>query len=210
MRQYLRCIAGVDRSVGKIMATLDEMKLSDSTVVAYTSDHGFFLGEHGLSGKWLMHEESIRIPMIIRDPRLPAARRGQRAEQMVLNIDLAPTLLDLAGLAPAQAADGRSLAPPLRGETVDWRQDFFYEHHYDAGGRIPRTEGVRTTDWKYITYFDVQPPYEELYDLKRDPHEEHNLAADPGHRAELDRLRAMYRSYVERFPPAALPAHKPM
>lgn len=147
--------------------------------IVFTSDNGFFLGEHGLSGKWLMHEESIRVPLIIRYPKLPARMKGRRLGQMALNIDLSPTLLELAGLAIPPGTDGRSLKPLLTGERLDWRQDFFYEHHFDYGGRIPRTEGLRTVDWKYITYFDVEPPFEELYDLRRDPLEESNLATDP-------------------------------
>ncbi|MEX2561408.1 MAG: sulfatase, partial [Pirellulales bacterium] len=196
VRQYLRCLAGVDRSVGKILDVLDELRLADQTVVVYTSDHGFFLGEHGLSGKWLMHEESIRVPLIVRDPALPAERRGKTSDELVLNLDLAPTIVDLAGLPLPAGTDGASLRPLLAGEQADWRQDFFYEHHFHYGGRIPRTEGVRTKDWKYITYFDVEPAHEELYDLAHDPIEERNLAGDPAFDDRLDDMRRLYRQYL--------------
>lgn len=205
VKDYLRLVAGVDRSVGTIRQALDELKLADNTVIAFSSDNGFFLGEHGLSHKWLMHEESIRIPLIVRDPRLPEPRRGALSDELVLNIDLAPTLLELSGTEIPPATDGRSLAPLLRGEQVGWRTDFFYEHHFHNAGTIPRTEGVRTRDWKYITYFDVDPPYEELYDMRRDRFEQHNLAADPDQLQRLHDFRRRYQQEVTRLGPAALP-----
>ncbi|HLJ10727.1 MAG TPA: sulfatase [Planctomycetaceae bacterium] len=205
VKQYLRCIAGVDRSAGQIKALLDELKLTDNTVIVVSSDNGFFLGEHGLSHKWLMHEESIRIPLVIRDPRLPERLRGRRLDNIVLNIDLAPTLVDLAGAEIPKGTDGRSLKPLLAGENVPWRSDFFYEHHFHYGGKIPRTEGVRTSRWKYITYYDVEPAFEELYDLAADPHEEHNLAGDAAHREQLEILRKRYREYLMQFGPPVLP-----
>src|SRR5262249_50646765 len=97
VKQYLRCVVGVDRSVGAIVADLDKRQLTDNTLILYTSDHGMFLGEHGLVGKWLMHEESIRVPFIVRYPKLPAAMQGKRVRELALNIDIAPTLLDFAG-----------------------------------------------------------------------------------------------------------------
>src|SRR5262245_6893794 len=145
VRQYLRCIAGVDRSVGQIMATLEHRKMAANTVVLFTSDNGFFLGERGLDHKWLMHEESIRVPMIVRDPRLPADRRGQRPHQMALNIDVAPTLLELAGVAIPAGLDGRSLRPLSLGTDTGWRGWIFYEHHYVRDGAIPLTKSIRTT-----------------------------------------------------------------
>ena len=197
VREYLRCVAGIDRSVGKIFAALEERHLADNTIVVFASDNGFFLGEHGMSGKWLMHEESIRVPLVVRDPRVPAAARGQTRRELALNIDLAPTLLDLAGLEVPAAMDGQSLRPLVEGETSPaWRSDFFYEHHFSNGGTIPRTEGVRTLDHKYITYYDVEPRYEELYDLAHDPHEQSNLAADPAQAEVLSTLRARHREYL--------------
>lgn len=205
VRQYLRCIAGVDRSVGRILETLDELKLAGNTVVIYASDNGFLLGEHGMSHKWLMYEESIRVPLVIRDPRLPAAQRGRTCDDLVLNIDVAPTILDLAGVEIPSDLDGRSLAPLLRGQPTAWRDDFFYEHHYDHGGKIPRTEGIRNRDWKYVTFFDVDPPHEELFNLRTDPLEERNLAADPAHRSQLDAMRSRYRGIIKVLPPPVLP-----
>jgi arylsulfatase A-like enzyme len=208
IKQYLRCIAGVDRSVGKIMGVLDELKLKDDTAVVYSADNGFFLGERGLSHKWLMHEESIRVPLIVRYPKLGADQRGKRLAPLALNIDIAPTVLDLAGVKVPEKMDGRSLKPLLEGKSVEWRTDFFYEHHFHYNGKIPRTEGVRTADWKYITYFDVNPPYEELYDLKNDPQEEKNLATDAAHQERLAALRTLYKQHVAKLPAAVVPAKK--
>jgi len=209
VKQYLRLVAGMDRAVGRIQQALADRALDANTVVLFTSDNGFFLGERGLSHKWLMHEESIRVPLVLRDPRLPHARRGAQVDHLVLNLDVAPTLLAMAGLTIPQAMDGQDLRGVLGGTQSELREDFFYEHHFHFGGRIPRTEGVRQRDWKYITYYDVDPPYEELYDLSHDPHEEHNLAASPAHRPRLLALRARYQLYLAQLGPPLLPAGPP-
>lgn len=202
VRRYLQCIAGVDRSVGRILAALDALGQTDSTLTLYTSDNGFFLGEHGLSGKWFAYEESIRVPLLARWGGVAGALRGQRVDAMALNLDLAPTILDAAGLGPPRGMDGRSLRPLLAGRRPPWRQDFFYEHHYWHGGKIPRTEAVRTTTHKYIRYIDPAPAIEELYDLRADPREARNLAPDPAAAATLEAMRAMWREHLRRLGPA--------
>ncbi len=204
VKQYLRCIAGVDRSVGRILKVLDELNLEENTIVVFTSDNGYLLGERGLWGKWLMYEESIRIPLIIRDPRMPAAVRGMRPDQLVLNIDLSPTLLDLAGIEIPPGINGRSLAPLLRGKAIPWRDDFFYEHHF-RGGKLPDVEGIRTTEWKYVVYRDTNLAEEELYDLVHDPAEERNVADNPAHAERLKTMRARYREYVDTLLPPLVP-----
>jgi arylsulfatase A-like enzyme len=204
VKQYLRCVAGVDRSVGLIDKALADAKRSDNTVSLYTADNGFFLGERGWNHKWLMHEESIRVPLIVRNPLVK--ERGSKRDEMALNIDIAPTILALAGLTTPKEIDGRDLSPLIDGKKAEWRSHFFYEHHYyvsrDPKNNIPRTEGVRTADAKYITYFDVDLPFEELYDLKADPREERNLAADPKSAAKLAEMKALYRAEVAKLPPA--------
>ena len=192
--QYYRLIEGLDFCVGEIMRELQQRGLSDNTVVVFTSDNGHFAGEHGFFGKWLMHEESLRVPLIIRDPRLTAERRGQVSQAMALNIDLAPTLLELAATAVPATMQGRSLLPLLRDPAASWREDFFYEHLYRNSttppDRIEPSEGVRTRDWKYILWIDQTGPLrEELYDLRNDPFEMHNRAADPADREQLEKLR---------------------
>lgn len=198
VRSYYRLITGVDRVVGHIRRTLAELGLDRDTVIVFTSDNGFYLGEHGLAGKWLMHEPSIRTPMIIYDPRLPEKARGLRRPEIALNIDLAPTLLALAGLEIPRSVQGRSLVPLLDPEARPrWRKDFFYEHTFTARGWIPRVEGVRGERWKYTRYLDTDPLFEELYDLETDPHEERNRARDPSCRAVLEQMRARYRLWKD-------------
>ncbi len=197
VKDYYRLIAGIDDAVGQILKKLQEKGLADNTVIIFTSDNGFFLGEHGLAGKWFAYEESIRLPLVIYDPRLPRERRGSRIPQMALNIDIAPTIFDLAGADIPDDVQGRSLVPLLRGESVPWRTEFFYEHLFEHP-RIPKSEGVRTERWKYVRYVDFDPPYEQLFDLKTDAYEEHDLARDPNWAAQLDQMRAKWRRWRER------------
>jgi arylsulfatase A-like enzyme len=187
-RDYYRLITGVDRAIGEILAQLDQNHLRENTVIIFTSDNGYFLGEKGFEGKWLMYEESIRTPLVIYDPRLPASNRGRHIDPMTLNLDLAPTLLGLAGVEVPRPMKGRSLVPFIQGESPSWRTDWYYEHLF-AHPKIPRNEGVRTDRWKYIRYIDIQPVYEELYDLTNDPFEETNLASIPEHQTVLKTLR---------------------
>jgi arylsulfatase A-like enzyme len=195
-RTCYRLVEGVDRAVGRIMTALRELNLDDHTVVIFTSDNGACRGAHGLSGKWLMYEESIRVPLIIRDPRLPARLRGSRREQMVLNIDLVPTMLRLAGAPVPPVMHGRDLGPLLSGSPVRWRDDWYYEHTYTPeDDRLPiaRSEGVRTTRWKYVRYIDLTPRYEQLFDLADDPLERRNLAGNEEHQKTLAALRERWR-----------------
>ena len=197
IRTFYRLITRVDVAVGKIMAELEELGLDDNTVVIYTSDHGEFQGAHGLAGKWLMHEESIRVPFVIRDPRLPATR-GTRREEMVLSIDLAPTMLALAGLTIPESIQGRDLGPLVVGQQVDWRKDWYYEHVYQTKPPrrpIVKCEGVRTDLWKYIRYSEYDPAFEQLFDLANDPHEQRDLSGEEEHQATLIELRARCDEY---------------
>lgn len=192
VRDYLRLITGMDREIGRILDALEKDGALDNTLIVFTSDNGFYLGEHGLAGKWFMHEESIRVPLIIRAPGPPAPRR---VDALALNIDVAPTVLDFAGVAAPARMQGRSLRPWLEGRAPEsWRDDFFYEHHFSFGGRIPDSEGVRTTEWKYIRYTGSEPPVESLFHLAADPGEQQDLAGDP---AQADRLRELRGRWEE-------------
>jgi len=199
IRLYYRLISGVDAAIGTILAELTKRKIADNTVILFLSDNGMLLGEHGLSGKWLMYEESIRIPLIIRDPRSPIEERGHPRDEMVLNIDIAPTILDLAGVAIPSGMQGRSLTPLVLGQSTPWRRDWFYEHLFTLPNRapIPKSEGVRTERWKYIRYTEESPPYEELYDLMLDPLEEHNVSPLPENAEILGGLRARWKELRE-------------
>lgn len=198
VKDYYRLLTGVDEWVGRLQEKLEAMGEADNTVIIYSSDNGFYLGDRGLAGKWYMHEESIRLPLIIHDPRLPAANRGQRRDEMVLNIDVAPTILDLAGVSIPEVMQGESLTPLARGDHPDWRTEFLYEHRIDIR-TIPKSEGVRTERWKYVRYTESEPLVEELYDLESDPLEEHNLAADSDHADQLAALREKWRELGDRF-----------
>ncbi len=197
IRTDYRLITRADLAVGQIMDALRQSGHDERTVVIFTSDNGEFQGAHGLTGKWLMYEESIRVPLIIRDPRLPAELRGRRCEEMALSVDLAPTMLGLAGVPIPDTMQGRDLGPLVRGERVAWRDDWYYEHTYahPPQHRIPKTEGVRTKQWKYTRYTDFTPPYEQLFDLAADPQELKNVADDPAHAEILDKLRKRCDEY---------------
>jgi arylsulfatase A-like enzyme len=211
VKAYYRLVTGVDREVGRLMKLLSDSGLDQNTVIVYSSDNGFYLSEHGLAGKWFTHEESIRTPLIITDPRLPPSSQNRRISQMTLNIDIAPTLLDLAGAPIPPSMQGRSLRPLLQDTAPDWRREWFYEHHFRSNGWIPATEGVRTPRWKHVLHIDEKPPFEELYDLASDPRETRNLARSPRHHAERERFlsrRAAWIRALEEWRPDA-PWHDP-
>lgn len=196
-KDYYRLIFGIDREVGRIMAELEKCGLAINTVVIFTSDNGYFLGDRELSDKFFMYEESLRDPLIICDPREPAGSRARSEDAMTLNIDFAPTMLSLAGVTPPAGMQGRSLIPLVENQhPADWRTEFFYEHHF-APDIVPPSEGVRTERWSYIRWVDEKPLIEELYDLKTDSLEGHNQAADPEHAQTLAQLRACWEKYRE-------------
>lgn len=192
VKDYYRLLNGVDRELGRMRAELKRLGLEDNTVIIFTSDHGFYLGERGLAGKWFAHEESIRIPLIIHDPRQEKPFSGMLPE-FALNIDFAPTILDFAGLPTPDCMQGRSLKPLLNRKLTDWRTDFFYEHHF-IPDRLPESEAIRTERWKYIRWGAPKPGGEELYDLREDPQETRNLVEDPAHRETLVQLRKRFET----------------
>ena len=204
LKDYYRLITGMDRAVGEIVAALEERGLADRTLIVFTSDNGLLLGEHGLTGKWLMYEESIRTPLFVVWPGLPAARRGARAGQMALNVDIAPTLLDAAGIRAPARMQGRSLRPLVFGGNVAWRGEWFFEHRLYWPG-IPVSEGVRRARWKYVRYIFEQPVYEQLFDLAADPFEERDVLHTPEvyerqpalYDKQLRLLRARWRALGE-------------
>jgi len=190
VKKYYRLITEVDQVVGAIREKLAELKLARNTVILFMSDNGFYMGEHGLAGKWYGHEESVRVPLIIYDPRIPARQRGQIRNEIALNIDVAPTILAMAGVAIPREMQGRDLMRLLEQPTPVWRDDFFYEHMFTANDRIPRSEGVIGRRYKYLRYIDFD--YEVLYDIESDPHEITNLASQPAYGNLLDTMRDRY------------------
>lgn len=188
LKGYYRLISGVDREVGRIRQKLDEAGLAENTIIIFTSENGMFMGEYGFTGKWYPHRESLRIPLIIYDPGLEEQQGGRRMAQQVLTLDMAPTILQMAGLDSDPDMQGQSLVPLLEGESNDWRTEFFYEHLFEHP-RIPKTEAVRTERWKYIRYVGREPVYEQLFDLREDPLETNNLMLQDGHQAIKEQMR---------------------
>ena len=172
---YYRLISGIDNAVGSMRETLARLGYAHNTIIIYSGDHGIFNGEHGLAGKWYGQEESIRMPLIVYDPRYPESIKGTRRSAMTLNIDLHPTIVEMAGLETPATAQGQSVIPLIIDRNVQGRHLWFLEHHFPYGGWIPSSEGIRTERWKYICYTDSAAPFEELYDLQSDPHETRNL-----------------------------------
>jgi arylsulfatase A-like enzyme len=195
MRDYYRLITHMDEVIGRLRQAVADKGWAENTVFLYTGDNGYCIGDYGLEGKWYAYEPSIRTPLIIHDPR---AGQPRRVNSMALNIDLAPTILDLAGLPIPEAMHGVSLTPHLRGESGTPREDWFYEHLLPHP-RIPKSEGIRTARWKYIRWIEQTPVQEELYDLERDPLELRNLA--PEKPAVLDSLRTRHAQYLEQLSP---------
>jgi arylsulfatase A-like enzyme len=198
MKDYLRCIASVDENVGRLLDYLDEAGLADNTVVVYSSDQGFYLGEHGWFDKRWMYEESLRMPLIVRWPG--RIKPGSVDEHLASNLDFAETFLDIAGVSAPADMQGRSLVPLLKGESpADWRKTFYYHYYeYPQPHHVPPHYGVRTDGYKLIGY--PKTDEWELFDLARDPHEMRSVYADPAYadtvrelKAELTRLRERYK-----------------
>ncbi len=199
MRGRLEMLLAVDESLGRMIDALNRIGALDDTVIVFTSDHGYFYGEHGLNEeRRLAYEETMRIPFLVRYPRLGAA--GRTPADMALSIDLAPTLLDLAGLEPGAGIQGRSFVPILGGTSpADWRRSFLVEYYSDTVFPRIRNMGyvaARAERYKLIHYLELDG-MDELYDLETDPYEERNLLSAPAAapilaemRAELTRLLA--------------------
>lgn len=181
VRNYYRTLLSVDDNVGRVLEFLDTNDLAKNTVILFTSDNGFFLGEHGLYDKRLMYEPSIRVPLLVRYPaRVKPASVDN--ENMVLNIDFAPAVLELAGVPVPASMQGRSFAPLLDGKRTPWRQEFLYEffEYPDADHCVRKNRGIRTRRWKLIHFWE-QPQEWELYDLESDPDETRNVVARKEH-----------------------------
>jgi N-acetylglucosamine-6-sulfatase len=185
-KDYARTLAAVDESLGRVLKALDESGQAENTAIIYMSDNGHFMAEHQFFSKMIMYEESIRVPLLMRYPR--AARRGAKCDDFALNVDIAPTILDLAGIPAPKDMEGRSLRPLAEGRTPrDWRRSFLYEYEDASNLGLPQFEGVRTADgWQYTRY----PDWEQLYHIPKDRDQVKNLARDPRHQAKKAQLQA--------------------
>ena len=211
MRNYYRVLLGVDENVGRFLDHLARSGLAEDTLVVYITDNGFFLGEHGLFDKRLMYEPSIRIPLLLRWPGGIDPGRVDDTH-FALNIDLAPTMLDLGGTNIPDAMQGDSWMPLIERRPVDWRQDFLYEYYeYPAVHCVRPHRGVRNARWKLIEFWRDPREY-ELYDLRDDPQERNNLAGDPAHAQQLaqlqSRLAELRLRYDDHDPEDYLPAQQ--
>ncbi len=190
MKNYFRLVTEVDTACGRVLDELKSQDLLENTLVIFTTDNGYFHGEHGLADKWYPHEESIRVPLIVRDPRMAADKKGTTNDDFVLNVDLAPTILAAAEQPLPSIIQGRDFSPLyLAPEKPEWREDFFYEHAVIRDKDfIPASEALVTRDWKYLLWPDSG--YEELFDLQRDPGEQVNLV--PAEAARVKALRERF------------------
>ena len=213
IKDYLRTIASVDENVGRLLDYLDEKGLAENTIVIYTSDHGFFLGEHGWYDKRFMYEESLRVPFIARYPK--GFKAGTVNDDIAVNIDFAPTLLDLAGVERPEAMQGESFRHILEGEdNPEWRDAMYYRYYMQGADHdVNAHYGIRTETHKLIYFYNdgeghpgshagTYPPYWELYDLEKDPNELNNVYDDPAYSdtvADLKkRLAALQEQYGDR------------
>jgi arylsulfatase A-like enzyme len=186
-RQYLETLLGIDESIGRVLEYLKANGLDKSTMVIYMGDNGFSFGERGLIDKRHMYEESMRVPLLVWCPELISP--NTKVASMIQNIDVAPTILQLAGIEKPEQMQGESFAPLLEGREIPWRNKVFYEYYWeDAFPQTPSIFGVRTDRYKYIFNHGMWG-INELYDLQTDPHEVYNLIRDAGHRELSQSLR---------------------
>lgn len=208
IKKYYALITGVDEAVGQIREMLKEMKLSDNTIIIYTSDNGMFCGSRQIHGKSILYEESVRAPMLVLDPRQDEERQGKRLEGMISHVDIAPTILDYAGVEQPENYRGTSFRPLVEGTCAKIRDHVFGENEFN-NNLLPmqevkdpskyqsiRSKYVRDERYKYIFYYECHPTIEELFDLEEDPFEERNLVEDPDHHSVLEQMRALVHKYT--------------
>lgn len=209
-RQYCETVHGLDENLGRVLKYLDETGLSKSTMVMYMGDNGFALGEHGFYDKRDAFEESIRVPMLAYAPGM--IKPGTSVTPMVQNIDIAPTVLDAAGMQPPKAAsmDGRSFLPLLRGETIRWRDHILYEYYWEWNfPATPTVFAIRTDRYKYIFYHGVWD-HDGFYDLQTDPHERHNLINVPAYRDQMEAMKKQLFDELEAGGGLHIPVRRPL
>ena len=212
MKDYLRCVAAVDENVGKLLDYLDKNGLTENTIVVYTSDQGFFMGEHGWFDKRMMYEESLHMPLLIRYPK--EIKKGQvNKKDMVMNLDFAPTLLDFAGVAADNEMQGESFRPILDGKKpISWRKAMYYRYwmHEDGSHHVPGHYGIRTDRYKLIFFYNQPlgkkgtgklsfPPSWELFDLKNDPTEMNNLYNDKKYSKIIEKLKTELKALKKQY-----------
>lgn len=189
MIRYYRLITEVDAAVGRLVDELKAQGIYENTLIAFIADNGYFHADRGLADKWYPYEQALRVPLIVRDPRLTPSRRGATRDQIVLNIDVAPTIVAAAGVRVPEVVQGQDFSPLyLAGKVPPWRDEFFYEHPtITSRDRIPASQGVIRRDWKYVYWPEFD--YEQLLNLKQDPEEIRNLASQPSAGDQRTKMR---------------------
>lgn len=195
LRNYFRMLSGLDRNIGRVLEALEARGTRDNTVVIFLGDNGYYMGERGFAGKWSHYEESLRVPFIVHDPRVPF---GKVSREFALNIDVAPTVLDLAGLSPGDGDEGRTLMPVVRGKALLGRSGFYCEHRM-VHGKLPRWEGYRSRTSKYVRYLDVTEGGEFFYVFPDDPDERVNRIDDPALADEVQAARTRCAELSARY-----------
>ena len=198
IKDYLRCIASVDDNVGRVLDYLDESGLAENTVVFYTSDQGFYLGDHGWFDKRFMYEESLRMPLLVRYPR--EVKPGSVSDDIVLNLDFGATFLDFAGVPVPADMQGESIRKVLQDKTLgNWRTSMYYHYYeYPAVHSVKRHYGVRTKRYKLIHFYNDIDEW-ELYDLKEDPKEMKNVFGDPAYAETVKELKVELQALREKY-----------
>src|SRR5699024_2516527 len=191
-KNYYRLITGVDDVVGNMMSRLKDIGIDSNTIIIFMENNGFMMGDHNMQGKWYGYNASIRVPMIIYDASLPDKLKQIRPKEIALNIDIAPTILSLAGVPVPDSMQGVNLIALLQHKIPD-RKAFFYQHYFWGSPRIPKVERVVNKRFKYIKY--IENGYEEFFDEKYDPHEIDNLSRDPKYQLRLEKMRRMYKKW---------------
>jgi arylsulfatase A-like enzyme len=218
--RYYQLITGIDQAVGQLLDSLRKRGLYEDTVIIFSSDHGLLMGEYGMGGKALLYDLTTKVPLVVYDPTLPKSKRGKDNDEFVLSTDVAPTILEYAGIKPPDFIQGRSLVKLIHDSEIDWRKDIFVENLY-TGRFNPLIEAVREKGWKYVRYFpnpghkngrevlarsgyyveeDIdfrgkQPIYEQLFNLETDPQENHNMVGNSKYNSILKRLRKRCEIY---------------
>lgn len=192
MKAYYRMLAEVDHVVGELVAELKKEGVYENTLILFMGDNGYFQSEHQLADKWYPYEESVRVPLVVHDPRLPDSKKGQVNDEFVLNIDIAPFILAAAGRAIPAAMQGSDFSVLYHEKRkTDWRQDFYYAHPIVIDKtRIPSSEAIIARDSKYILWPDYN--YEEFFDLEKDPMEKTNRITDPSFASKIKFLKERF------------------
>ena len=198
LRRYYRLITELDEAVGRVIDELQAQGVFEETLIVFVSDNGYFQADRGLADKWYPYEESVRVPLIVRDPRLPARKRGLTRDQFALNLNVAPTLIAAAGLPVPAVMQGRDLSPLyLETRPPAWPDEFFYEHPtVTSKDRIPSSRAVIGKDWKYVEWPEFD--YRQLFNLKNDRGELRNLADDPAHATRQTKMRQQLEAWRQR------------